>query len=556
MRKAARPRADLRRGVLAALALAALFLAFAAPGVQAQTYTVTNTSDSGVAGDGSLSGEIAAANASPGPDIVDFASGLPGTIALSGTGLQIEDPVDIEGPGPSQLVVSQTSPTHRVIHIELKSTGPVTIAGLHIANGTTSGSGGDIQNDNGGAIGALTLSNCLVTGGTAGESGGGIDSFGAPLILRSSTVSGNKATVGGGGIWVGNPFTIENSTISANGAVGGGGITAEVESGAHSKLVGTTFSGNSAGGDGGGGASLSLDPGTTLNIANSTFAGNSAEGEGGGLSLGSNEESITIEDSTFVGNRATGAGLRAGGLQGYGAASQRLVDTIVAGNAGSSSAPDIAGNWATAFSLIGNPAGAVLTEAVTGSDLLGVDPQLGPLQDNGGPTQTMAPEITSPAVDRGGGGLTTDQRGDPRPVLYPGVPISAAPGANGADIGAYELQAPSPVRPSNLFTFGKVKLNKKKGTATVQVEVPGAGGVILAPTKTVKKDSKAAAAKSTLKLTVKAKGRALESLRSKGRVKVKAKFTFTPSGGEPASKSKSVRLIRKQNVGAGPGTKH
>jgi membrane-bound ClpP family serine protease len=80
--------------------------------------------------------------------------------------------------------------------------------------------------------------------------------------------------------------------------------------------------------------------------------------------------------------------------------------------------------------------------------------------------------------------------------------------------------------------------------------------VILAATKTVKKDSKAAAAKSTLKLMVKAKGRALESLRRKGRVKVKGKFTFTPSGGEPASKSKSVRLIRKQNVGAGSGTKH
>ncbi len=110
-----------------------------------------------------------------------------------------------------------------------------------------------------------------------------------------------------------------------------------------------------------------------------------------------------------------------------------------------------------------------------GSNLLGVDPQLGPLGDNGGPTQTMAIAATSPAVNKGAGVLTTDQRGQPRPVAYPGVPFSAAAGANGADIGAFELQAPPPVVPSNRFRFGKVKLNKKKGTATVAVIVPGPG---------------------------------------------------------------------------------
>ena len=87
----------------------------------------------------------------------------------------------------------------------------------------------------------------------------------------------------------------------------------------------------------------------------------------------------------------------------------------------------------------------------------------------------MAITATSPAVNRGAGALAADQRGQPRPVAYPGVPFSAAAGANGADIGAFELQAPPPVVPSNRFRFGKVKLNKKKGTATVAVIVPGPG---------------------------------------------------------------------------------
>ena len=250
---------------------------------------------------------------------------------------------------------------------------------------------------------------------------------------------------------------------------------------------------------------------------------------------------ISIEGSTISANRANGGD--GGGLRSY--AALELDDTIVAGNSATGAGPDIyasaAHTLSTAFSLIGNPAGETNTEVFPGSDLLGVDPQLGPLQDNGGPTQTMALSPTSPAVNKGASfGLGTDQRGLPRPVAYPGVANSAAPGANGADIGAVELQL-SP----NEFSFGKVKLNKKKGTATIEVKVPDAGEVALAGTKKVKKDSKAASAGTTLKLTVRASGRALKSLRKKGKVKVKAKFTFAPSGGLAASKTKSLKLVRK-----------
>src|SRR5262249_28514867 len=165
------------------------------------------------------------------------------------------------------------------------------------------------------------------------------------------------------------------------------------------------------------------------------------------------------------------------------------------------------------------------------------------LQNNGGPTATMTIAATSPAVNRGSSTLGVDQRGQPRPVLYPGVPLSAAPGANGADIGAYELQAPPP--PSNQFRFGKGKLNKKKGTATVAVILPGPGVVQLAGSKKVKKGSKTAKGAGTVKLLVKAKGKALRSLNRSGKAKVKAKFTFTPAGGSAASKTKTLKLVKK-----------
>ena len=74
---------------------------------------------------------------------------------------------------------------------------------------------------------------------------------------------------------------------------------------------------------------------------------------------------------------------------------------------------------------------------------LTANPDLGPLQDNGGPTQTMALLPGSPAIDTGdSSGLSTDQRGDPRPVDFSGLPNAA--GGDGADIGAFELQQTCP----------------------------------------------------------------------------------------------------------------
>ena len=414
----------------------------------AQTYTVTNLNDTGAAGDGSLRGELVAANESPGPDGIAFAPGLAGTITLGGNGLQVKDAVDIEGPGPSVITVAQSS-ANRVFHVNLSTAGAVTIAGLHIANGTapSAGLGGDVFNDPATSIAEVTISNCLLTGGTAGVGGGIASTGGAPLTVRSSTVSGNSAEESGGVIALG-PFTIHDSTIAGNTAIEEvGGLGADPGN-ASGLIENSTIAANSSPSTGG--ATLNVEESGTIVVRNTTVAGNlSGTFSGGGLFLQTFDAgTIEIVGSTISGNRAASA--QGGGIGVFtgllsATAGSRLEDTIVAGNSASGGGADVSGPIAAAFSLIGDPAGTTITESVPGSDLLGLVPQLGPLQDNGGPTATMALAPSSPAVNNGAAfGLASDQRGSARPVLYPGVSISSAAGADDADIGAYELQAPPP----------------------------------------------------------------------------------------------------------------
>lgn len=103
-----------------------------------------------------------------------------------------------------------------------------------------------------------------------------------------------------------------------------------------------------------------------------------------------------------------------------------------------------------------------------------------------------------------------------------------------------------PTTPSSEFTFGKVKPNRKNGTATLQVKVPGAGMVQLLGSKTVKPATKQSKAASLVTLKVKAKGKAAKQLSKKGKAKVKARVRFTPTGGTAKTKSKAVKLMRKK----------
>ena len=67
-----------------------------------------------------------------------------------------------------------------------------------------------------------------------------------------------------------------------------------------------------------------------------------------------------------------------------------------------------------------------------------IHPQLGPLAQNGGGLPTHATTLTSPVTDQGYSfGLTTDERGAPRPYVFASIP--KPPGGDGSDIGAFEL---------------------------------------------------------------------------------------------------------------------
>jgi hypothetical protein len=98
--------------------------------------------------------------------------------------------------------------------------------------------------------------------------------------------------------------------------------------------------------------------------------------------------------------------------------------------------------------------------------------------------------------------------------------------------------------PSNDFSFGKVKKNKRKGTAKLTVNVPGAGVLDLAKTKKVKADDESAEDAGKEKLSIKPKGKAKKKLNTKGKAKVKANVTYTPDGGTPNTEDKKIKLVK------------
>ena len=224
----------------------------------------------------------------------------------------------------------------------------------------------------------------------------------------------------------------------------------------------------------------------------------------------------------------------------------RLENTIVAGNSADAGGADLDGPIDAAFDIVGNPSGATLTETVPGSDLISVNPQLGPLGDNGGPTQTMAITATSPAVNRGAGVLATDQRGAGPPRRLPGRAVLRRRGRQRRRHRRLRAAGTAPRGPLEPVPLRQGEAEQEKGTATVAVIVPGPGTMRLVGSKKVKKATKTAKIAGTVKaMFLKAKGKALRSLNSSGKAKVKAKFTLATTGKKaPASKTKVVKLIR------------
>ncbi|MFO0798581.1 MAG: choice-of-anchor Q domain-containing protein [Gemmataceae bacterium] len=385
-------------------------------------------------GDLSLREAIRLANASAGPDAITFRPGLTGTIALTGGQMLITDAVTITGNGAANTVLD----AQRRSRIFKVTAGDVTLAGLTLTNGkVTNASGGAVLFDSAGTLTVVdsTLSgNSADSDGGAGGAGGAIYAVAAGSAVRvsGSTFSGNSADWGGGAICA-VVVSVSGSTFSGNSAVGGlgGAIYANRVS-----VSGSTFSGNSAGK---GGAIYSLSAAVT--VSQSTLAGNTAAGNvGWGGAIYSNSGAVAVTQSTISGNTANSGG----GI--YSVSGPVTVrNSIVAGNTGTAAAPDISpgsGGLTVESSLIGRNDGTGLTPTgptpdasgnLIGSAAAPIDPRLGPLANNGGPTQTMTLLADSPARNRGSAAVasafTTDQRGAPFARVYGGGTV---------DMGAFE----------------------------------------------------------------------------------------------------------------------
>jgi hypothetical protein len=98
---------------------------------------------------------------------------------------------------------------------------------------------------------------------------------------------------------------------------------------------------------------------------------------------------------------------------------------------------------------------------------------------------------------------------------------------------------------ANDFSFGKVKRNKRKGSAKLTVNVPGGGELELAKTTKVKPDEDLAEAAGKEKLSIKPRGKAKKKLNAKGKAKVKAEVTFAPNGGTPNTEDKKIKLVKR-----------
>jgi hypothetical protein len=375
-------------------------------------------------------------------------------------------------------------------------------------NGTGTGAGGGIYVQNDGSGDTTTFSggsidnNSTPTNVTNGQGGGVyLLNNGNPSMASFSggTISNNSAYEGGGvalppGSFptrTGDLATFTNETVSGNHVTeAGGGFTDDAGAVQPLTIASSTISGNSAGSlatsDGGGieaiAPSTSCD---SITLTNDTITGNTAVNGGGYYGAGCTSPTVAsaFEFDTISGNTATNTA-GAGNIQTIDGSALTLADSIVANGSASGGAATncllTGGGSLTSggYNLIDN----TNCGSPAATDIIGKNPQLGSLANNGGPTQTEEPAAASPAVGAipsaacSGTGVSTDQRGDPRGT-----------GANGScTIGSVEVEhgtppAPPPPPPNSpngyrlvgndggIFDFG---LNYNGSLATIHLNSP------------------------------------------------------------------------------------
>ncbi len=439
-----------------------LLALLAAMPLGAATLTVTNLNDTGA---GSL--RQACTDAASG-DTVVFQPGLAGTITFAllinlGTkALTITGNADVSG-----------APT-----ITLDGNGATRLlnTGAALSLDTLVLSGGSSLGSQGGAIrstGALTCTDCTFSGNQSGL-GGAIYCDGSGVTCTGCTFSSNYGQGNGGAIHCGFGSVMGNVTCTActfeYNFIDGGYGGAITSNGAVTCTDCTFFANSIDSGGGSGGAIYQSGLGNSVNCTNCTFYGNNTFYGGSGGAIYCQCDGIACTGCTFSNNYALGNG----GAIHAGVYAVTCTDCTFSSNSGIgrclyTSAQVTITNCIVAEPLTGTmfAGGGAFTSGgynictasavdvpwmnATG-DQMSTDPILGPVQDNGGPVPTMRPAINSPAIDQGGGSVTTvDARGYARPADDPA--IANAAGGDGRDVGAVEFafnSAPDITAPATL----------------------------------------------------------------------------------------------------------
>jgi hypothetical protein len=276
---------------------------------------------------------------------------------------------------------------------------------------------------------AITLERSTISDNHA-ERGAGLDASGTELVVRESTVNGNRAEKYGGGLYVADiqfPVLIVRSAFYDNSAIG-----------ADTGTGGAIFSRSA-----------------TVAVVNSTISGNRARMGGGGVRAHFSSNvyffNATVVDNMLV-MGPNNLNWNGGGIQVGTNSSANLGNTVLARNLRSGLFGQLDDNCAGltlsfGYNLVGSLAGCDWTDGQPTD--IAADPQLGLLQDNGGPSLTHMPSTGSPLIDKGnpngcagpqGNALTTDQRGAARPV-------DGGSGQERCDIGAVEYASDPPAPP-------------------------------------------------------------------------------------------------------------
>jgi predicted outer membrane repeat protein len=469
--------------------------------------------------DCSLRAAIIAANGMAGADTIVLASGQTYTLSRDADGsghvtdsgannddLDVTSQITIEGNGatierstavPCIPDVTAARGEFRIFEVASTGTltGTLTLQDVTVRNGCASG--GSPHSDGGAilSLGPLTLTNSTLSQNSAFGGGGGILSLG-PLTLTNSTLSQNSA-FGGGGIWNSGPLTITDSTISENSTNlgdGGGILSTNTLTITRSSLsnnfatgsfnggggifnagpltiTDSTLSGNSTGGDGGGifndGGTTTITNSTlsnnsaddgggianvfgTTTITNSTLSNNSAD-RGGGIAITNDDTAAHVSFTTIADNSAT---LSGGGIYVDTESTVTIKNSLVGKNTNGDDCW-ISGTFtATGVNFDTDGSCPGFTQK-TAADL-----NLGPLQDNGGPTHTHALQAGSAAIDAVPAGQCTDLSGTPVTTDQRKFSRPFPPGGL-CDAGAYERGAEE----VTLDSFLCYKAKPTKGTA-------------------------------------------------------------------------------------------